>query len=566
MKKWVWWLVIVVMVSGSIFFYQYQKRNAARQALQKASNYVTARVERRDLDVTISGNGNVCANDERNIRPGVSGKISRILVEEGDVVKGGEPLIILSNDTLEVQLKQAELSLQLARENLEFMLGPAGAKAKNQLQLKQAEANLNSLEEQVEDLSIESPIQGQIWSLEVSEGDTVKPGDLVAIIADTSSYKVVAKVKQADLSKIQVNDPVMIHAGSDIPPTTGRIESVSEEGSKAGKDVEFEVEVTVSEADPKLRPGMAVTVTYNPSEEIFLSMPGTVMAMEKENVIAEVEGTVSDILVDEGATVKAGETIVMLENESLMVSYEIAKNTVQEARQDLAVTESQIAQQNLQVEQAETDLKDKKDLVDKLVVRSPIDGKVISANVNVGDDVSSNQVVLTVADTTPLIITVPVDELDVVNVFPGQSAKVEIDAFPDSEFEATVRKIAEQGQVREGIANYDVDVEFFSEEVKLGMSGTVTIYVSQKKNVLTVPIEAINWEKNQAYVYKLKDGNLEKTKIKVGVQNDMYAEVLSGLEEGEVVVTAGIGAGNLDMRFPGLMRGMNRPLPANKPR
>jgi HlyD family secretion protein len=184
--------------------------------------------------------------------------------------------------------------------------------------------------------------------------------------------------------------------------------------------------------------------------------------------------------------------------------------------------------------------KDKENAAAKLTVKSPIDGKVTSLTIERGDEVTANEAVSEVVAVTPLTVVIPVDELDVALLSVGLTAKVEVDAVPGRVFEGTVSKIAHEGKVQQGITNFDVTIEVEAEEVRLGMSATATISVSSKKAVLSVPVEAVIWEQDQAYVTKIEDGRTVRTRVKVGVQNDLYAEIASGLNEGDEIVVSGL--------------------------
>lgn len=538
-KKWIVWIVVLALVAGGVGGY-YWLRNRARSRRAARSNaglWASAKVERRDLEITISGKGTVQSSSKRQIKPEAPGTVVSVLVREGDTVAAGQPILELQNDSLVMQMRQAEMDVSLAREALESLTGPAGTKAQAELNVRQAENNLANAEKKYNALNVKSPIAGQVWSLSVSAGDSVKAGQAIATIADTSTYRVSATVKQADLTRISVGAPVMVYAGGDVPPCRGTIESISQEGQNTGKGVEFPFKVRLIEPDPRVRSGMSVIVTYEAPDGSFLSFGGTVEALDKRTVYSEVDGTVDHVFVQEGTPVSKDGVIVSLKNDSVVLSYDSAVNALEKAKKDLESLESQIRQQELKLQQAELNFRDKSDMVSNLVVRSPISGRILTLSVNAGDDVTSGTVVATVASVEPLTVVISVDELDIAQVFPGQKATITVDALPANVYEGTVSKIAQEGTAKDGITNYNVEVQFAAAEVKLGMSATATIQVSKKTGVLTVPIEAVKYEQNQPYVYKIENNQPVQKRIKLGVQTDMYAEVLSGLSEGDMVFT-----------------------------
>ena len=558
MKKSITWVLIVALVCvGGFFGYRFIRRRAALRAAanNQRGNVARAQVERRDLEVVVTGNGTVQANLKKNVQPGVAGTVSQVLVNEGDMVAAGAPILYLYNDSVSYQADQARLDLALAQQSLDNLTGPAGGKSKAELDVKSAENNLSAAEDKVEALTISSPIGGEVWNLEVKEGDSVKAGQTIATIADTSAFTITVKVKQADVTRFKTGVAVAILPGGDLPLMGGVLTSIGKEGTAGTKGVEFPATVTVTKPDPDLRAGMTVNVNYTDDGGTTYSLPGTVSAQNRIDVKAEVDGTVASTRVAEGFTVAEGQTLVTLENNSVLVARDQAANALEGARQTVASLQNTIDSQVLKVESARIAYEDKMEALSKLVVKSPIDGKVLNCSVQVGDDVTANQSVASVGQVSPLTVVIPVDELDVVNVAAGQPVTVEIDALPGQKIPGTVQKIAQEGTVQQGITNYVVTVQIESDVPKLGMSATATITVAQKSQVLTVPVEAVKWDGGQAYVNQMQDGQVVQKKVKIGVQGDLYAEVASGLTEGESVVvgnieTSGAGMGLGGFRVP----------------
>ncbi len=536
-----WILIAVLVVGGGYVVWRIREFRQARAAIREAvRNTVTASVERRDLDVVVTGKGTVQTSARRTITPGVAGTVLQVLAQEGDVVAAGSPLIVLENDAIKFEAQEARLTLALAEQTLAKMTGPAGIQAKAELALKQAELDLESAREKLEGLTIESPIAGDLWTVHVEEGDSVKAGQVVATVADTSSYTVQARVRQADLQKIRVGYDVNIMPGGDIQTVYGKIEDIGSEGIAGSKGIEFPVKVSIEEPGTEIRSGMSVQVDCILRNGAKVSMTGTVVPKDRRDIQATVAGTVQEVHVAEGSAALAGELIITLSESAVTYAYDQAENAYESARQALATCESDIEEQRLRVEQARVNAEDKENRVAKLTVLSPIDGKVIGLSPVRGDEVTANEKVAEVVSVSPLSVVIPVDELDVTNLSVGQTAKVEVEALPGQVFEGRVSKIAHEGRVQQGITNFDVTIEVEAAEVRLGMSATATISVSNKQGVLSVPVEAVFWEQNQAYVNKIEDGRVVQARVKIGVQNDLYAEIASGLNEGDEIVVSGL--------------------------
>ncbi len=558
MKKTVIW-VLVAAVAVLVLGFGYtrlQSGRAVRAAMEELRNTLqTAEAERRDLEIVISGKGTVQPNEKKSVSSKVAGTVQDILAIEGDTVQAGQTVMVLQNDSVRYQAEQARLDLKLAEQALEDMLGPAGALAKAGLELRQAESNLKAISDRLEGLSPKSSISGQVWSVLFAVGDQVKAGQLLATVADTRTLTVSTKIKQEDLHLVSVGDPVMVHPGGSLLPTPGTLTAIANEGVPGSKGVEFGLTITVPNPGPGLRPGMSVTVTCESKDGRFLTWGGVTAAKEKAEIRAETDGTVESVLAEEGAFVQSGQAIAVLKNDSLLVSHDQAKSAVEAAKQAVSSCDGQIEAQRLRVQQAWVIAAEKDDLLRRLSVESPVTGTVVALPKNIGDSVAANEVIFQVAAVEPLNVTIPVDELDVSNVVVGQEARIAVDAFPDREWSGRVTRIAVEGQVKDGVTNYGVTVSLTSNELRLGMSASVTVSVSKKANALSVPVEAVTWDRGLSYVNKVEDGRLVQTKVKIGIQNDLYAEVVSGLEEGDLVLIGSVpdwGRLRLPTNIPGM--------------
>lgn len=557
MKKQVKWIIAIVLIAAVGYFgYGWYARRAARKAAAlDAGSIATAKVERRDLEVDVTGTGTVQSNLKKNIQPGVAGTVSQVLAKEGDLVKAGDPVLILTNDTVRYQADQANLDLALAQQTLSTLTGPAGSKAKAELAVDQAQLNLDSAQDKVDALGVKSPLDGEVFDVAVKVGDAVKLGQTVATVADTSGFTVDFPISQANLHKYTVGDSVSIGSiqPDDYAWKPGVLTSISKEGVTGANGVAFTATATVNDPDPAIRAGMSVMTHYRTDEGTIISTRGTVNAQDKRDVKAEADGTVTALLASEGSSVSKDQAVVQLENDSAVFALQQAKNALVEANQSLATYQDSITSQELKVEQARVAADDKATTASKLVVKSPIDGKILSIAPQAGDDVTATQTVVSVAQVSPLTVVIPVDELDVPNVAVGQPAKIEIDALPGETFEGVVDEIAQEGTVQQGITNFSVTIKLDSDKPRLGMSATATIAVAQKSQVLTIPVEAVKWDQGQAYVNQVADGQVAQKRVKIGVQSDLYAEVASGLNEGETVLTGNLPSGGLfnGLRMPG---------------
>jgi HlyD family secretion protein len=184
----------------------------------------------------------------------------------------------------------------------------------------------------------------------------------------------------------------------------------------------------------------------------------------------------------------------------------------------------------LSLEQAQRNL-------DKAQVVAPFDGMVAAVNYSVGDSVGSSAAVA-VVDLAHLQIKVSVAEVDLAKIKIGNPAQVTLDALPGKTYTARVTAISPTGTVTQGVVNYPVYLELTDADnaIKPGMTANLTIEVERRDNVLLIPTRAVRTQGNQKIVTVQKDGQTVSTRVTTGLSNDSSVEIMSGLQEGDVVV------------------------------
>ncbi len=208
---------------------------------------------------------------------------------------------------------------------------------------------------------------------------------------------------------------------------------------------------------------------------------------------------------------------------------------------------NQVAAQEANVERARVVVEQARRALEKTILRAPISGVVTAVNVRAGQLTSATQPAFTIVQVRPLHTTVQVDELDVPQVQVGQVARITVDALPEREFAGVVTYIAATPTVQGGVVTYEARVELQDDDPALrpGMSVSVEIITAQAENVLVIPnrVMRVNRETGEFFVDKLVNGVPVRTKVEVGLRNDQFSEIVSGLEEGDVIVIQEISSG-----------------------
>jgi HlyD family secretion protein len=175
-----------------------------------------------------------------------------------------------------------------------------------------------------------------------------------------------------------------------------------------------------------------------------------------------------------------------------------------------------------------------------MLIKSPVNATVSNIKVNKGDYLVPNTPLCRLQDLENIHLRLPVNELDIPKIKIGDNVFIVFDAFPDEKFEGKVYKI-NKSSISDS-ANLQVFPVYIRlnkkvEKIKPGMSADTSIIVSEKKNVLAVPINSIQKKEDKIFVKVLKEkNNIEDVEIKVGLKTLDYVEVISGIKENDNVI------------------------------
>ena len=230
-------------------------------------------------------------------------------------------------------------------------------------------------------------------------------------------------------------------------------------------------------------------------------------------------------------------------------NYEMALHKQNVAKAQITVLKAKIAQSEAQVAQDRADLKQRKEQLGYTDVESPIDGVVLSRDVEVGDAVSSILVlgssatlVMTLGDTSEVYVKGKVDESDIGKVYLGQPARIKVESFKDKTFVGKVTRISPMGVEKDNVTTFEVRVSINNPggELKAEMTANAEIILEEHKNVLQIPEGSIIYDNQKKASVEVpdpkgKDGK-RKVAVNIGISNGAKTELLSGLKEGDQVV------------------------------
>ena len=224
-------------------------------------------------------------------------------------------------------------------------------------------------------------------------------------------------------------------------------------------------------------------------------------------------------------------------------------NTRDKAVAQITVDTSKLRQAEAQVAQNKASLKQLEEQLGYTTVTSPMDGTILSRDVEIGDAVSSILVlgstatlVMTIGDTTQVYVQGKVDESDIGKVYLGQAARIKVESFKDKTFQGKVTKIAPLGVEKDNVTTFEVRVSIDNPggELKANMTANAEILLEEHKNVLTVPEQAVLYDKDRNASVEVPDpkqkNGRRKVDIKAGISNGTKTEIIAGLNPGDTVI------------------------------
>ena len=219
------------------------------------------------------------------------------------------------------------------------------------------------------------------------------------------------------------------------------------------------------------------------------------------------------------------------------------------AKAQIGVDMAKLKQARAQVQQAEASLKQLEEQLGYTTIVAPMDGEILSRDVEIGDAVSSILVlgstatlVMTEGDVNEVYVDGKVDEADIAHVYMSQPARIKVESFRDRTFNGKVTKISPMGVEKDNVTTFEVRVSINNPggELKALLTANAEILLDEHKGVLTVPENAVTYDnmKNASVQVpdKSKKDGTRKVDVKVGLSNGSVTEIVSGLKEGDQVV------------------------------
>ncbi|MCQ2137182.1 MAG: efflux RND transporter periplasmic adaptor subunit [Bacteroidales bacterium] len=329
--------------------------------------------------------------------------------------------------------------------------------------------------------------------------------------------------------------------------------------------------------------------------DIAESIPavGTVRPEVELEIAAEVSGEIVSLPVKEGANVRSGDMLVRIKQDAYLATLEsagaalgmaraelsqqskrtgqavaeharvaalhaggaVSDSELEAARADSAMAQDALDAAGYAVQRAEAALREAEDNLSRTTVHAPMPGTISALYVRKGERIvgtsqMAGTLLMKVADLSRMEVIADISETDVVKLHVGDSATIRIDAIRDAEFRGKVVEIANSAKNIAGtfgqVANFEVRIAMLSipsprdgMKVRPGMTASVTIHTDLRRGILSVPVQCVFARDSKQKVWTVdKDGRAQSATIKTGIQDFDRIEVLSGLAEGQRVISA----------------------------
>ena len=462
--------------------------------------YTQEKLGRRDIVNVYDGSGTINAADSYTVKSLVTGTVLTADFELGDSIEKGDILYTIDISDVENNLASAQLSVEQAQRNYDDI------------------ADMQN---------VRTRISGEVSSFAVAAGDAVQAGQTVATIRDTSVMLLAVDFPAAEAQSFVVGQAAQVMPDTTFETLNGTIRSVS--GADPAGDASL-MTCTVTIAVPNA--GSLTTAQAAVAQVNGVSSLNSAhfTYQREETVVAAASGTVSELCVKEGSTVRQDDVILRITGKDLDKQTKNAADSLRAAELQMSSAEKTISH---------------------YTIDAPISGTIVDKKVKAGDKLSANDTAMqnlcTIYDMRYLEMKLNVDELKIRSLEVGQEVEITADAVPGETYKGVISSILVAGTTANGSTSYPVTVRIDDMgELLPGMNATAKITTASVKNVLALPNAALV---RGSYVLVTRDSpsaaNAETSmtapdgyvyvKVTTGISDDDYIEVKSGLQEGDTI-------------------------------
>ena len=487
----------------------------AGRSSEGETEVLTDIVQYSSITSTVEGSGLTKAKDSETITIATTGTVSEVFVNEGDTVEPGTPLFVIDSDA-------ARNAVDKARQDV---LG--------------FEKTLATLQKDISGLNLSAGYPGKLMeTVDLNPGDTISKNQKVAVLADDTrlrltqyySYAYEGMIKTGQ--SMDVSIPALM---SSIPGTVEAVHMVSRITPEGTKLFSADILVDNEGALSAEMAASATTVTAD-GETIYPYEPGKLEYYRTGDLLSTVNGTVISSSLVDFLQVTAGQVLVRIDGEDSEAEIFSAQQSLDEARKTLETAEKNLANCN---------------------AVASISGKIIGLTMKPGDEIAANTTVVTISDTSSLIVNATVDERNVGSVQVG--TMVDLDQWGTTAM-GTVESVSLSSTINNGVATYPMIISVDNAEETLQVNGYINyrLTASENDNCLVLPLQSVRTVSTEegetltvVYVKGDRPENVVENimadetipegywpvAVEIGISDNYNVEIKSGVEEGTEVFT-----------------------------
>jgi membrane fusion protein (multidrug efflux system) len=306
-----------------------------------------------------------------------------------------------------------------------------------------------------------------------------------------------------------------------------------------------------SESDEDAAPPVPVETGQPTRGDVYAMYTGTapIEAYAEADVIAKVHGEVRELLVEEGDEVTKGKVLARLDGDRLRLELSQSKANLNKLQRDFErnvdlkskglISEGDFEKIKYEMEALEASFNLASLELDYTQIRAPIDGVIAERYVKLGNTISVGEPAFRVTGLDPLVAYLHVPEREYRHIDAGQPVGIQIDALPGDPIAATVSRVSPIVDPQTGTFKITVEIVDESRRIKPGMFGRISVVYDVHENALQIPRSAIVEETDSLSVFVVEDGLAVRKTVTTGYGNRGMIEIVSGIEDGEQVVTVG---------------------------
>lgn len=512
---------LIVCVVTLMVVYVFTNSIKKQQQAEKIQNKNVIKVVKKDLyeEITLRG---IVTSEEKPIFSSTTAKVKSVFIRDGDYIKKGDLIAFMDDTSVRLELKKKEREKQSLYRDLENLYARLG------------------------ECSVYSPFEGQVAEIYVKERDIISKGSPICKVVKTDVVYLTVAFPRWLFNNINQGDPIEVMVPEYGQEIKGYIRAKSsifytdENGFPA-----FDVEVILKEKGIPVKVKAYCIFRYNGQK--VRSLNEGIITPEEDIIKSPTDGVVKNIYISKFSLLNKNQLIVELSNDEIL---------------------EQIKNKKAQIEQITEEINEYRKKLSMFVIKAPLEGIVSDINIVEGKLLNEGEKLFVIWNPSNLIFESKISELEVDRIKKGQKVTLQF-KIPgrigvNETVNGTVKLIGSrplEESLDANISFYSIKIGFKSNRIKRGMHATAQMKVFLKQNALCVPVEALREENGKYYVWvkQQKPKNIsentgkdkiidefgskesyyegaKKREVVIGESNKWYAEILSGLKEGEEVV------------------------------